>query len=142
MNYLLDTDHLSILQRKAGLEYANLSNWMNQFTPADFACCVVSLHEQVVGAHAFLNQAKSSIGLIKGYELLQRLPHDYLVFTLLPFDSASATIYDGLLAQNLRVNTMDLRLASIALAHGITLLTRNHRDFARVPYLRIEDRTL
>ncbi len=41
MIYLLDTDHLSILQRKAGAEYARLSAWMAGFTPADFACCVV-----------------------------------------------------------------------------------------------------
>jgi tRNA(fMet)-specific endonuclease VapC len=65
MTYLLDTDHLSILQRKAGGEYLRLSTWMAQFTAADFACCVVSLHEQVVGAHAFLNQAKNSAGLIR-----------------------------------------------------------------------------
>jgi hypothetical protein len=32
MIYLLDTDHLSILQRKAGAEYAHLSTWMGQLT--------------------------------------------------------------------------------------------------------------
>jgi len=41
MTYLLDTDHLSILQRKAGLEYQRISAWMAQFTALDFACCVV-----------------------------------------------------------------------------------------------------
>src|SRR6266436_455947 len=80
MKYLLDTDHFSILQRKAGLDYLRLSAWMAQFTAADFACCVVSLHEQVVGAHAFLNQAKNSAGLVRGYILLERLPRDYLSF--------------------------------------------------------------
>src|SRR5689334_2273104 len=62
MKYLLDTDHLSILQRKSGSEYVRLSTWMSQASPLDFACCVISLHEQVVGAHAFLNQAKNSMG--------------------------------------------------------------------------------
>jgi tRNA(fMet)-specific endonuclease VapC len=141
MTYLLDTDHLSILQRRAGAEYRRLSTWMAQFTSVDFACCVVSLHEQVVGAHAFLNQTKTSAGLIRGYEMLERLPRDYLAFTLLPFDAPSATIYDGLRAQNLRVKAMDLRLAAIALARDLTVLTRNMRDFGRVPALRIEDRT-
>ena len=103
MTYLLDTDHLSILQRKAGAEYLLLSTWIAQFTVVDFACCVVSLHEQVVGAHAFLNHAKNSTRLIRGYELLERLPRDYLAFPLLPFDAPSATIYDGLLARNLRI---------------------------------------
>ncbi len=142
MTYLLDTDHLSILQRKAGAEYHCLSTWMTQFTPLDFACCVVSLHEQVVGAHTFLNQAKNSAGLIRGYQLLERLPRDYLAFALLPFDAPSATTYDSLLAQSLRIGTMDLRLAAIALSRDLTVLTRNLRDFGRVPGLKIEDRTV
>ena len=142
MKYLLDTDHLSILQRKAGSEYLRLSTWMAQLTALDFACCVVSLHEQVVGAHAFLNQAKNSAGLIRGYELLERLPRDYLAFALLPFDAPSATIYDRLLGQGLRIGAMDLRLASIALSRNLTVLTRNLRDFGRVPGLSIEDRTV
>jgi len=74
MIYLLDTDHLSILQRKAGAEYVRLSTWMAQHAPTDFACCVVSLHEQLLGAHALLNQAKSSGDLVRGYVLLERLP--------------------------------------------------------------------
>src|ERR1700730_7436139 len=125
MTYLLDTDHLSILQRKAGPEYLRLSTWMAQFTALDFACSVVSLHEQVVGAHAFLNQAKNSAGLIRGYEFLERLPRDYLAFPLLPFDAPSAAIYDRLLGQSLRIGTMDLRLAAIALSRNLMVLTRN-----------------
>ncbi len=142
MKYLLDTDHLSILQRKAGPEYLRLSTWMAQLAALDFACCVVSLHEQVLGAHNFLNQAKNTAGLIRGYQLLERLPRDYLAFTFLPFDAPSAAIYDGLVGQNLRIGTMDLRLASIALSRHLTVLTRNVRDFGRVAGLNIEDRTV
>jgi tRNA(fMet)-specific endonuclease VapC len=142
MTYLLDTDHLSILQRKTGAEYANLSTWMSQFAPAEFACSVVSLHEQVVGAHAFLNMAKNSAGLIRGYALLERLPRDYLAFALLPFDAPSAAAYDQLLARNIRIGAMDLRLAAIAIARQLTVLTRNLRDFGRIPGLAAEDRTV
>ena len=141
MKYLLDTDHLSILQRKSGAEYLRLSAWMAQFVAKDFACSVVSLHEQLLGAHNFLNQAKNSSGLIRGYQLLERLPRDYLSFMCLPFDARSAAIYNGLLGRNLRIGTMDLRLAAIALSHNLTVLTRNGRDFSRVAGLDIEDRT-
>ncbi len=79
---------------------------------------------------------------MRGYELLERLPRDYLAFSLLPFDAPSAALYDGLLAQNLRIGAMDLRIASIALSRNVTLLTRNLRDFGRVPGLTIEDRTV
>lgn len=34
---------------------------------------------------------------------------------------------------------MDLRIASIVLANGATLLSRNLRDFDRVPGLRVEN---
>ena len=142
MTYLLDTDHLSILQRKAGAEYLRLATWMAQGSVSDFACCVVGLHEQVLGAHNFLNQAKNSTGLVRGYELLERLPRDYLAFVLLPFDTAGAAIYDQLLGHNLRVGAMDLRVAAIALSRSLIVLTRNLRDFGRVPGLTIEDRTV
>lgn len=35
-----------------------------------------------------------------------------------------------------------MKIAAIALAHDTTLLTRNTRDFARVPDLKFEDGTL
>ena len=44
--------------------------------------------------------------------------------------------------QRIRVGTMDLRIASIALSRGLTVLTRNLRDFRRVPGLLAEDWTV
>uniref|UniRef100_B8HSR1 Virulence-associated protein VapC homolog n=1 Tax=Cyanothece sp. (strain PCC 7425 / ATCC 29141) TaxID=395961 RepID=B8HSR1_CYAP4 len=37
MKYLLDTDHLSILQRQAGREYTNLAARMAHYSLSDFA---------------------------------------------------------------------------------------------------------
>ena len=41
----------------------------------------------------------------------------------------------------IRIGTQDLKIASIALTVQATLLTRNAKDFAKVPRLRIEDWT-
>ena len=41
--------------------------------------------------------------------------------------------------QGVRIGSMDLKIACIALVHGAILLTRNSSDFAHVPGLRIEN---
>lgn len=61
----------------------------------------------------------------------------------LPFDDVAAEEY-GRLRAHLRVNGSmigpnDLLIASIALAHGLILVTHNTDEFARVPGLRLED---
>ncbi|MCI0462141.1 MAG: hypothetical protein L0Z62_34755, partial [Gemmataceae bacterium] len=70
MTYLLDTDHISFLQRRSGPEHAALAVRMAQHSPADFAFCIVSFHEQVLGAHTFVTQARTTADVIRGYSLL------------------------------------------------------------------------
>jgi len=43
--------------------------------------------------------------------------------------------------QKVRVATMDLRIAAIAISNNLVLLTRNTGDFSKVPNLIIEDWT-
>ncbi len=79
--------------------------------------------------------------LVRGYAILQNVLQNFSAAIVLPFDTAAGTVFDGLQQQRVRVGTMDLRIASIALSQGLTLLTRNTRDFARVPGLLTEDWT-
>ena len=66
----------------------------------------------------------------------------YSEFELLPFDQAAARSFEELTRHKTRVATLDLRIASIALSRGMTLLTRNTIDFARIPGLNFEDWTV
>jgi tRNA(fMet)-specific endonuclease VapC len=43
--------------------------------------------------------------------------------------------------ERIRIGTMDLRIASIALAEGAAVLTANATDFDKVPGLTIDDWT-
>lgn len=142
MKYLLDTDHISFLQRRSGPECAALTARMALHPPADFALSVVSFHEQVLGAHTFLGRARTTADAIRGYTLLQEILQGFQSAPVLPFDAAAAAVFDGLRVQRVRVATMDLRIAAITLSQGLVLLTRNTVDFGRVPGLVTEDWTV
>lgn len=62
---------------------------------------------------------------------------------IVPFDAAAASVYGhlraGLEADGRRLAEPDLRIASIALANGLTLVTGNVRHFARVGGLEVQD---
>lgn len=69
MKYLLDTDHISILQKQSGPEYSALLTRLAQVPRADLAFCIVSFHEQVLGCHTYIARAKTSTDILRGYEM-------------------------------------------------------------------------
>jgi tRNA(fMet)-specific endonuclease VapC len=142
MRYLLDTDHLSILQRQSGKDYSNLSVRMAQHPISDFAVSTVTFHEQVLGSHAYINRARNLNDVVKGYEMMARIVSDFKVLPLISFDVGAATAFDRLKSQRLQLAKMDARIAAIALFRGLILLTRNHQDFGKVAGLLIEDWTV
>ncbi len=142
MKYLLDTDHISILQKQSGPEYSALLTRLAQVPRADLAFCIVSFHEQVLGCHTYIARAKTSTDILRGYEMFERVLSAFALAPVLAFDNQATAVFDGLIASRLRLATMDLRIASIALGQRLTLLTRNSRDFSRVPSLVIEDWTI
>ncbi|MBD1921207.1 type II toxin-antitoxin system VapC family toxin [Microcoleus sp. FACHB-831] len=142
MKYLLDTDHLSILQRQTGKDYSNLATRLAQYPPSDFAVSIVTFHEQMLGCHAYINRERTLNDVVKGYEMMARLVSNFKVLPLLPFDAGAATTFEQLKSQRIQLAKMDARIAAIALSCGLILLTRNHRDFGKVAGLAIEDWTI
>ncbi len=63
--------------------------------------------------------------------------------TVLPFDESAAEVYGSLRARleskGQRLDEPDMRIASIALARDLTLVTGNVRHFGRVPELTVEN---
>lgn len=141
MTHLLDTDHLSILQRPTGREYPILVANINMHPIGDIGASIVSFHEQALGAHSLINQSKDAAELVRHYELLNKLLEGYSSFSVLPFDTLAAGLLDQFKAQKIRIGRMDLRIAAIARSRNLVLVTRNTSDFGQVPGLRLEDWT-
>ena len=63
--------------------------------------------------------------------------------SVLAFDETAARIYGQLRAQMDKLGTPvsepDLRIASIAMAHKLILVTGNERHFSRIPSLQIQN---
>ena len=56
--------------------------------------------------------------------------------------AAAATMFDDLATRRLRMGTMDVRIAAIAISRGLVLLTRNVGDFGEVTELQTENWTV
>ncbi len=139
MKYLLDTDHISFLQRRSSLEFGRLTLRMTQQPIADFALSVISFHEQTIGAHSFINRAQTNTDIARGYTLLIETLNGFAKAPVLPFDAKAIAIFDEMRRQKVRIGTMDLRIAAIAISNDLVLLTRNVSDFSKVAGLITED---
>ncbi len=142
MTYLLDTDHITMLQRETGPAYATLRARLARHSPEELALSIVSLHEQMMGCHTYINQARTAADLVRGYAMLATVLRTFSHATVLPFDAAAAAVSVTLVSQRVRLRRMDLRIAAIALVRGLVVVTRNTQDFGRVPGLQIEDWTV
>lgn len=139
--FLLDTDHVGIIQRQTQPEFSVLAARMKQHPLTDFYVPIISFHEQVAGWSAYIKRATASEGLVRAYRMYQRILADFATMQVLPFDEAAAQAFESLRRQRVRIGTMDLRIAAIALTRNSTVLSRNLVDFQKVPRLVVEDWT-
>ena len=73
------------------------------------------------------------------YDKFQRSIEALLTFPILKFDVQAAGIFHDLHRQFPRLGSMDLKIAAICIGHDATLLSRNLRDFEKVPGLKVEN---
>jgi tRNA(fMet)-specific endonuclease VapC len=140
--FLLDTDHIGIIQRQTIPEFGRLAERMQQHSLTDFHVAIVSFHEQVAGWNAYINRAKTPENVVLAYRMYQNILADFAIMRVLPFDAAASQTFGSLRQQRIRIGTMDLRIASIAITQGLKVLSRNLVDFQKVPGLAVEDWTI
>lgn len=137
--YILDTDHLTLLQRNHPAVIARVAT----LSPEVIATTVVSAMEQVRGRLAQGHRAKAASEVVTAFARFQEALLFYRMVPMLPYDEAAATHLARLKqAFSHSPGTQDLRIAAIALSRQATVVTRNQRDFQGISGLRLADWSL
>jgi tRNA(fMet)-specific endonuclease VapC len=80
--------------------------------------------------------------VVRAYHNLLATFFYFRTITVIDFDEQAQTFFTRLRAQGMRIGTLDLRIAAIALSRDATLVTRNRHDFTGIPSLDIDDWSL
>ena len=134
--FLLDTDTLTLAEQG----HIAVLKQVNSRSISEIALSAISVQEQMLGFLAAVNRARDQKDLAKAYEMLVlRLLPVWSRFAVLPFTELAILRFEQLRSMRLNVGLMDLRIAAIALENQLAVVTRNWRDFSRVPGLSAVD---
>lgn len=139
--YLLDTDHLSTLQRGGEAARRLLQRLVNAETN-EIAATIISYEEQTRGWLSYMAKARSVKAQVEGYSQLQKHLENYCAIPVLDFSERSAQEFQRLKKADPRLGSMDLKIAAIAIANNAILLSRNLSDFRQITGLLVEDWTV
>ncbi len=127
MLYLLDTNVVVALLKQRQRVWERLRAHRRR----DFGVSAIVSHELFFGAYHGDRQDETLAGI------------DALRFPVIDFTVANARqageIRAALAAAGTPIGPYDVLIAGQALARDVTLVTRNVREFSRVPGLRVED---
>ena len=138
---VLDTDTLTILQRRTEPAYSRLVARLSALPPGMFVwVTIISFEEQMRGWLEYVKRGKPH-QLPERYAKLRELNEDFSTRPVLPFDQTAAGAYEQLLRRRTGVGAMDLKIAAIALATDELLISANLRHFRKIPGLTVEDWT-
>jgi len=138
--YILDTDHLSIIDR-GGEQAKGLLQRLASIDPTQVATSIISYEEQMRGWLSYIAKVQTLEKQVEAYKELKRQLNNYCTVPVVEFDEQAAQEFQRLKKLYPRLGTVDLRIASIVLANRAVLLTRNSSDFGRIADLPVEDWT-
>jgi tRNA(fMet)-specific endonuclease VapC len=127
VRYLLDTNMVIALLNG----HTTVLTSLRAKTPSDVVLSAIVAHELCFGAYKSRNTAKN-------FALVEKLQ-----FEVLPFDQGDAAqsgqLRAALAAAGTPIGPYDLLIAGQALARGLVLVTRNTRNYQRIPDLLVEN---
>jgi tRNA(fMet)-specific endonuclease VapC len=134
--FLLDKDILTLLEQG----HPVVLQHVNSHPVSDIALSSISIQEQMQGFLANLTRARNRQRAAAAHDMLvTRLLPVWCRFPVHPLPETVILRFEHLRSLRLNVGLMDLRIAAIALENNLTVVTRNQRDFGRVPGLTTVD---
>lgn len=134
---ILDTNHLSEIIRNSA-RGRSLIDKLTSSTQSP-ATTILTIEELLRGWLARIRREHDPMEAVALYAKLQEIVELAADWTVLSWDDDAAAVFSRLTKQRLGIGSMDLKIASIVLAKKATLLSRNLRDFERVPNVVVED---
>jgi tRNA(fMet)-specific endonuclease VapC len=135
---ILDTDHLVEYQKGTSPAARQLKQRLDD-SDEPFGTTIITFEEVMRGWLAAIKRTNDPFRQVTAYSKLQRLFQSFAAWDILEWTPTAAAEFSALRKAKIRVGTMDLKIASIALANDATLLSRNVGDFQKVPGLRVDD---
>jgi tRNA(fMet)-specific endonuclease VapC len=132
-----DTDVLTeiLLGNAAFLQRASAIPIAEQSLP------VIVIEEIMRGRLNVIRQAEAgrgSISISNAYELFEDTFRDFRRVHVLSHTSQAEALYQEWRGQGIRTATHDLRIAALCVTHRAKLISRNRRDFEKIPGLSVE----
>jgi tRNA(fMet)-specific endonuclease VapC len=136
---LLDTDHLTALKYTDSARFARLHGRLVAAAPELIGTTIVNVEEQMRGWLSAIAKERTLFRQITTYRELTDLFDFFAKFNIITLSSEAVDLFSGFRKSGLKVATMDLKTACIAMASHALLLTANRRDFEKVPGLKLEN---
>jgi tRNA(fMet)-specific endonuclease VapC len=135
---LFDTDHFSVFTDERDARHEPLHARM-EAAAEPIAFTIVGVEEVLRGWLAVIHKMRDVHRQLPAYHRLSQLINVLSEWEVLQFEENAADQFASLRRQRLRIGTMDLKIASMALVHEALLVTTNSRDFSQVPGLHFEN---
>ena len=134
---ILDTNHYSEIERES---HIGLMLSQRLRTAGDDGFLTIVTPEEVLkGWMAAIQPHRQADLGVRAYGEFHHSLEGFRDWFILPWTHDAARNFALLKSQKLNIGTKDLCIASIALEYDATVLTRNLRDFRKVPGLKSEN---
>ena len=133
--YALDSDTTPLLLRG----HTAVCGRVADLEPDNLAVTIVTVEEILTGWYSQIRRAKNDDQTLRAYAALQKAVEFLGRIRVLALDEDALQVYHEFRASRYRIGTNDLKIAAIAKRNGATLVTRNLRDFKRLPGIDLDD---